>query len=63
MTAAESLAAAATNACAAAGRTLAATAADRLFDDFAIIVMVGVAAGIAIYIMRALKKFFSGMVG
>jgi hypothetical protein len=63
LTAAEGLAAAATNACTAAGRPLMATAADRLFDDFVIIVMIGVAVGIAIYIMRALKKFFSGMVG
>jgi predicted cation transporter len=63
LTAAESFAVAAANACTAAGRALTATAADRLFDDFVYLVIIGVAVGIALYAMKAVKKFFSGMVG
>jgi len=37
-------------------------AVDRLFDDFVVIVIIGMAVSIAIYIMRAMKKLFSGMV-
>ena len=63
MTAARSLLIAAANACTAAGRALTATAADRLFDDFVYLVIIGVAVGIALYAMKAVRKVFSGMVG
>ena len=59
MDAVEDRAAGAACVCAA---VVAATAADRLFDDSVVIVLIGVAVGVAIYIMRAVKKLFSGMV-
>jgi hypothetical protein len=63
LTAVQSLPIAAANACTAAGRALTAAAADRLFDDFVYLVIIGVAVGIALYAMKAVRKVFSGMVG
>lgn len=44
-----------------AGMTLCAAAADRLFDEFAILAGIGVAIGIALWVIGAFRKVFGGL--